>query len=68
MKQVEVFWSTYLDVEDGETPEEAALSVKGTLQDPHNQAWWFTVIDNGKRYIIDASDDDEPTIDSVENA
>ena len=57
-KQVEVAWTTVLDLEDDETVKDAAYIVKGILQDPYNQAWYITVIEqSGKRHIIDASDE-----------
>lgn len=58
MSEYEVMWSIPVEA-DG--PIDAALQVKGTLQDPGNEAWVFVVTnDRGETLIVDAQYTDQP--------
>lgn len=61
MKEYEVTWSIYVAAD---SPEDAARQVKGTLQDPGNEAWVFVVrgLDSENSVVIDMQYTDEPTI------
>ena len=60
MNDYEITWSLYIQ---GDTPTDAALQAKGTLQDPGNTAWVFTALnlDTGQIDTIDIEDTDAPT-------
>ncbi len=61
MNEYEVTWSTYIEADD---PTDAALQVKGILQDPGNEAWNFAIKEVGGTPIvsIDLQYDDDPYI------